>query len=93
MTDIVRVIIHATGSPFVETYITICDLHRQAFHPETDDEIFVRIAKSVVGKGLPFWEVTAEEIDAVYDPETRNAWVIDPDALGKPDGYGESSNV
>jgi hypothetical protein len=88
-----RVVVHNTGYPFVETYVTVCDLHRKMFSSLNDEEIFTMIVKSQVGMGVPYWEVSAADIDAIYDPATRDAWVIDPEALGPPTGYGENVNV
>lgn len=90
-----RVIIHNSTAPFVETYIDMVNLRSGIFkdRPETDDELFHRIARSVVATGVPYWEVEWEAINASYDPATRDAWVIDPDALGVPSGYGENINV
>ena len=91
-----RVIIHATGAPFVETYIDSGGLVTSpAFGGMdlTEDELFHMVARFTVGSGLPYWEVSWEEMNAAYDPATRDAWVINPDALGEPDGYGESAHV
>lgn len=92
-----RVVVHATPEyPFVERYI---DAEGLLGHPAfagqnlTADEILHLVAKSQVPKGYPYWEVSHAELDAAYDPATRDAWVIDPVALGTPDGYGEYENV
>ncbi len=97
MTELIkpRVIIHSSTSPFVETYIDISSLRSGIFknHAGTDEELFHMIAKSIVKTDVPYWEVDWEVMNAAYDPVTRNAWVIDPDALGVPSGYGENINV
>lgn len=97
MTEVIkpRVIIHNSTSPFVETYIDIASLRAGVLkgYPGTDDELFHMIAKSIVKAGVPYWEIDWEVINASYDPATRDAWVIDPEALGEPSGYGENINV
>lgn len=92
-----RVVVHASPNyPFVERYI---DAEGLMDHPIfkgrglSEDEILHMVAKSQVPRGFPYWEVSHEELDAVYDPATRDAWVIDEEALGEPDGYGELDNV
>lgn len=97
MTEVIkpRVIIHNSTSTFVETYIDVGSLRSGMFkhYAGTDEELFHMIAKSMVKTGVPYWEVDWEVINAAYDQATRDAWVIDPDALGAPSGYGENINV
>jgi hypothetical protein len=90
-----RVIVHNSTAPFVEHYIDVQSLRAGLFsaHPGTDDELFHMVAKSIVKRGTPYWEVDLASLDAAYDPATRDAWVIDPAALGEPSGYGENDNV
>lgn len=90
-----RVAIHNSTAPFVEQYIDVQSLRAGLFkdYPGTDDDLFHMIAKSIVKRGVPYWVVEWETISAAYDPATRDAWVIDPEALGEPSGYGENDNV
>lgn len=91
-----RVIIHSTGAPFVEHYIDSKWLIESPVFSgsgKTEDELFHMVARSIVGNGLPYWEVDWEFMNTSYDTETRNAWVIDQDVLGEPSGYGENINV
>lgn len=90
-----RVIIHNSTAPFVETYIDMVNLRSGILkdRPETDEELFHMIARAVVAPGVLYWEVDWEAINAAYDPATRDAWVIDPDALGSPSGYGDTTYV
>lgn len=98
MTEMIkpRVIVHATGAPFVETYIDSEGMmlsQHFAGTGVTEDELFHMVARFTVGKGLPYWEVDWGVINSAYDPATRDAWVIDPEALGEPSGYGEREYV
>jgi hypothetical protein len=97
MTDPVkpRVIIHNSTAPFVEHYIDVAGMRAGVFktYQGTDEELFGMVARSLVKRGVPFWEVDWGAMNAAYDPVTRDAWVIDPEALGEPTGYGENDNV
>ena len=97
MTDAIkpRVVVHNSTAPFIEQYVDVQSLRLGLFkdYAGTDDELFHMVVKSIVKNGTPYWEVSWEELNAVYDPATRDAWVIDPDALGEPDGYGENIYV
>ena len=49
------------------------------------------IAKKDVPEGLPFWIV-----EDVHIPESRtfrNAWEIDKETIGEPNGYGHTENT
>lgn len=43
-------------------------------------------AEKDVPLGIPFWIVS--ETDLPTDQSARDAWVLDTDVLGEPDGYG-----
>lgn len=45
-----------------------------------------QIGQKDVPAGIPFWIVSAEDIQE--DRSMRAAWTIDADAMGEPDGYG-----
>lgn len=85
-----KLIVHNTTSPFTETYIDLdWAVNSGHFPDQTREQVLHSIAKTIVGKGLPYWEVDWDELNDIYDEATRDAWVLDPDALGTPDGYGE----
>lgn len=86
-----RVIVHATGAPFVETYITTKGIEDQ--YGIKEDEAFTLLAQNIVKAGEPYWEIDWEVMNAAYDPTTRDAWVLDPKSLGKPTGIGANINV
>lgn len=90
-----RVIVHNSTSPFVEHYIDVHGLRAGLFkdYAGTDDDLLHMIAKTIVKRGVPYWEVSWDSINEAYDPASRDAWVIDPEALGEPSGYGENDNV
>ena len=90
-----RVIVHNSTASFVEHYIDVNGLRAGLFrdYAGTDDDLFHMIAKSIVKRDVPYWEVSWDSINEAYDQATRDAWVIDPAALGQPSGYGENDNV
>lgn len=49
-----------------------------------------QIAEKDVPQDLPYWIVSADDIPT--DRSQREAWEIDEDEMGDPDGFGGESN-
>lgn len=46
----------------------------------------VQIGEKDVPPGIPFWVVDVSSVPT--DRTYRNAWELDPESLGQPDGFG-----
>lgn len=89
-----RLIIHNSTAPFNESYIDVEGVKKFfAGYAGTDEDLFMMLAKAAVKAGNPFWEIDWDVMNEAYDPTTRDAWVLDPDSLGEPTGYGENIHV
>lgn len=48
----------------------------------------IEIGRKDVPSGVPFWVV--DESYLPKDRSNRNAWLLDTDSMGEPDGFGEA---
>jgi hypothetical protein len=62
------------------------------FTPASGSPLTMRdLGKKVVPLGREYWIVEVSTIPT--DRTFRDAWVIDKDSLGDPDGFGEGENI